>query len=176
MAPVAAWRARFILGISRLNQRAKLWLFAALAIFSASGAIAGSCSENTIELRQNGVQAEFSIELAIKPEEQAQGLMFRESMPQFNGMLFINERPRQVSFWMKNTLISLDILFIDATGVVKTIKHSATPLDTTAIPGGDDIQYVLEINGGIANLLGLSAGAETRYIGYMQENAIWPCE
>ena len=148
----------------------------ALALFSASSAIAGGCSENTIELRHNGVLAEFNVELAIKPDEQAQGLMFRESMPQFDGMLFINERPRRVSFWMKNTLISLDILFIDATGVVQTIKHSATPLDTSPIPGGDNIQYVLEINGGLANLLGLSEGSETRYIGYAQENAIWPCE
>ncbi len=153
-----------------------MWAFVALAIFSASGANAGTCSDTTIELRQNGVQAEFGIELAITPQEQAQGLMFRESMPQFNGMLFINERPRRVSFWMKNTLIPLDILFIDETGVVKTIKHSATPLDLTPIPGGDHIQYVLEINGGLANLLGLSEGAETRYIGYAQENAIWPCE
>ena len=148
----------------------------ALALFSASSAIAGGCSENTIELRQNGVQAEFNVELAIKPDEQAQGLMFRESMPQFDGMLFINEHPRRVSFWMKNTLISLDILFIDATGVVQTIKHRATPLDTSPIPGGDNIQYVLEISGGLATLLGLSEGAESRYIGYAQENAIWPCE
>lgn len=153
-----------------------LWVLVALAIYSVSGARAQSCSENTIELRQNGVVAQFNIELAIKPEEQAQGLMFRESMPQFNGMLFINERPRRVSFWMKNTLIPLDMLFIDETGVVQTVKHNATPLDLTPIPGGEHIQYVLEINGGMANLLGLSEGAETRYIGYSQENAIWPCE
>ena len=159
-----------------MKQKAKLWAYALLAAFSASGASAGACGENTIELRQNGVLAQFNIELAIKPEEQAQGLMFRESMPQFSGMLFINERPRRVSFWMKNTLIPLDMLFIDEIGVVQTIKHSATPLDLTPIPGGDHIQYVLEINGGMANLLGLSAGAETRYIGYSQENAIWPCE
>ena len=151
-------------------------IIVALAFFGAQSAFAGTCDDHTIELRQNGVTAQFNIELAIKPDEQAQGLMFRESMPQFSGMLFINERPRRVSFWMKNTPISLDILFIDETGVVQTIKHSATPLDLTPIPGGDHIQYVLEINGGLANLLGLSEGAETRYIGYSQENAIWPCE
>lgn len=148
----------------------------AVIVFGATNASAGTCSDSTIELRQNGVLAQFDIELAVTATEQAQGLMFRESMPQFNGMLFINERPRRVSFWMKNTLISLDILFIDETGVVQTLKHSATPLDTTSIPGGDNIQYVLEINGGLANLLGLSEGAELRYIGFNQENAIWPCE
>jgi len=151
-------------------------ILVAAAVMSATGANASACSETTIELRQNGVQAQFNIELAVTPAEQAQGLMFRESMPQFNGMLFINERPRRVSFWMKNTLISLDMLFIDATGVVKTLKENATPQDTTSIPGGDNIQYVLEINGGLSNLLGLSAGAEVRYIGFDQENAIWPCE
>ncbi len=151
-------------------------ILATAVILAATGANASACGENTIELRQNGVQAQFSIELAMTASEQAQGLMFRESMPQFNGMLFINERPRRVSFWMKNTLISLDILFIDENGVVQNLKHSATPLDTTSIPGGDNIQYVLEINGGLANLLGLSEGAEVRYIGFDQENAIWPCE
>ena len=148
----------------------------AACVIVAPQASARACSENTIEVRQNGVMAQFEIELAITPAEQAQGLMFRESMPQFSGMLFINERPRRVSFWMKNTLISLDMLFIDARGEVKSLKHSATPLDTTSILGGDAIQYVLEINGGLANLLGLSEGAEVRYIGFDQENAIWPCE
>ena len=151
-------------------------ILVAATVMGGAGANAGACSENTIELRQNGVQAQFDIELAITPAEQAQGLMFRESMPQFSGMLFINERPRRVSFWMKNTLIPLDMLFIDETGVVQTLKHSATPLDTTSIPGGDNIQYILEINGGLARLLGLSEGTEVRYIGFDQENAIWPCE
>ncbi len=151
-------------------------ILVAATIVSATGANASACSETTIEVRQNGVQAQFNIELAVTAAEQAQGLMFRESMPQFNGMLFINERPRRVSFWMKNTLIPLDMLFIDENGVVQTLKENATPLDTTSIPGGDNIQYVLEINGGLSSLLGLSAGAEVRYIGFDQENAVWPCE
>lgn len=137
---------------------------------------AGTCRDDVIEIRQNGVKAQFSIDLAITPQEQAKGLMFVDSMPQFKGMLFINERPRRVSFWMKNTLIPLDMLFMDATGRVQTLKNYATPLDTTPIPGGENIQYILEINGGLAGLLGLSEGAEARYIGFDQENAVWPCE
>ena len=146
------------------------------SVASATSVSASACGENIVELRQNGVQAQFQVELAVTAGEQAQGLMNRETMPQFAGMLFINERPRRVSFWMKNTLIPLDMLFIDESGVVRTLKNSATPLDTTPIPGGDNIQYVLEINGGLANLLGLTAGAEVRYIGFDQENAVWPCE
>jgi len=148
----------------------------ALALLSATGASAATCAENTIELRQNGVKAQFVIELAVTPAEQAQGLMFRESMPQFSGMLFINERPRRVSFWMKNTLIPLDMFFIDSMGTVQRVHSNAIPQDTTSIFGGENIQYVLEINGGLASLLRLSDGAEARYIGFDQENAVWPCE
>ena len=145
-------------------------------LFAASGAFAGTCDKNIIEVRDNGVQAQFEIELAMTAAEQSQGLMFRESMPQFSGMLFIYDRPRRVSFWMKNTLIPLDMLFIDETGVVQRIKNSATPLDETPVPGGDGIQYVLEINGGVSQILGFSDGAEIRYIRIPQENAVWPCE
>ena len=154
---------------------AKMWLVPAI-VFASTSVVAGTCTENTIELRQNGVKAQFAIELAKTPAEQAKGLMFRESMPQFNGMLFMNERPRRVSFWMKNTLIPLDMFFMDSTGTVQRVHSNAIPQDTTPIAGGDNIQYILEINGGLAALLGLTEGAEARYIGFDQENAIWPCE
>jgi len=154
--------------------------FRAIAVFAilvaASPALANTCAENMIELRSGGVQAQFEIELAVTPAEQAEGLMFRENMPQFSGMLFIYEREQRVSFWMKNTLIPLDMLFIDSTGTVQRIKENATPEDTTPIPGGDNIQYVLEINGGMSQMLGLSDEVEVRYIGFDQEKAVWPCE
>jgi len=151
-------------------------LIFAVLVAGAAPALAQVCDDNIIEVRNNGVQAQFEIELAKTPAEQAKGLMFRESMPQFSGMLFIYERPSAVSFWMKNTLIPLDMLFIDPTGVVQRIKHSATPLSTASIPGGRNIQYVLEINGGIANMLRLEAGAQIRYSGISEEIAVWPCE
>ena len=154
----------------------KFSFFLAFFLVGGNTAFAGSCDESTIEIRHNGVRAAFTIELARTAAEQAKGLMFREAMPQFAGMLFIYDRPHSVSFWMKNTLIPLDMLFIGPTGVVENIKSSATPLSTTPIPGGRNIQYVLEINGGLANLLGLQAGAELRYAGFNQENAVWPCE
>lgn len=153
-----------------------LGLFFASLVFTASGVFAETCREDLIEVRQNGVQSQFKIEIAQTRAEQAQGLMFRESMPQFSGMLFIYARPQSVSFWMRNTLIPLDMLFIDETGLVKTLHNGAIPLDETPIPGGEGIQYVLEINGGVSKLLGFTAGAEIRYIGISQENAIWPCE
>ncbi len=137
---------------------------------------AQGCAENTLEIRDGGMKALFTVELAKTAAEQAQGLMYRETMEPFAGMLFIYDRPRSVSFWMKNTILPLDMLFIDGEGTVQRIKANATPQDTTPIPGGDNIQYVLEINAGTAATLGVSEGAQIRQLSIAQENAVWPCE
>jgi len=78
--------------------------------------------------------------------ERAQGLMFREAMPLSSGMLFVYGRPQRVSFWMRNTLIPLDMIFADARGVVTRVHAEAVPLDETPIDGGEGVQFVLEIN------------------------------
>ena len=79
----------------------------------------------------------------VSEDEIRQGLMFRESMPMSAGMLFVYEEPRRASFWMKNTLISLDMIFADATGTVRRVHEGAVPGDLTPIPGGADILFVL---------------------------------
>jgi len=86
--------------------------------------------------------------------------MFREQLPMSAGMLFIYERPQAASFWMKNTPLPLDMLFIDPTGLVVHIHENARPFDETPIPGGDGILMVLEINGGLSRRIGLKPGAE----------------
>lgn len=101
----------------------------------------------------------FSVEVADDVPERARGLMHRPHMEPDHGMLFVYDSPRAVSFWMKNTEIPLDMLFAGADGRVRTIRHRATPLDETPIPGGEQIQYVLEINGGRALELGIPEGA-----------------
>ena len=83
--------------------------------------------------------AGFNIELADDPKERSLGLMNRKSLPQSAGMLFAYEKPQAVSFWMRNTLIPLDMIFMDATGRVTHIHENAIPLDETGIPGGDDV-------------------------------------
>ena len=105
--------------------------------------------------------------------ERAQGLMNRESLPRFSGMLFVYERPQPVAFWMKNTLIPLDMLFFDAEGRLTRIKSQARPLDETPVAGGDSVQYVLEINGGLAETLGIELGAELRHPAVT--GAAWSC-
>ena len=102
--------------------------------------------------------------------------MNREEMALSAGMLFVYDSPQRVSFWMENTLIPLDMLFLDATGTVTRVHENAVPLDRTPIPGGTDIQYVLEINGGLARQIGISEGDVLRHPDVDQDLAAWPCE
>lgn len=102
--------------------------------------------------------------------------MFRETMPAGAGMLFVYDRPQKVAFWMKNTLIPLDMLFIDGQGIVRRIREMAAPQDETPIPGGDGIRFVLEINGGLARRLGIAEGAALRHPTVPQDMAAAPCD
>jgi uncharacterized membrane protein (UPF0127 family) len=90
-------------------------------------------------------------------------------------MLFAYDRPQSVSFWMRNTLLPLDIIFIDEAGIVQKVHANAVPLDETPIFGGDSIQYVLEINGGLAKELGLGEGAILRHRVIPNDIAAWSC-
>jgi uncharacterized membrane protein (UPF0127 family) len=101
--------------------------------------------------------------------------MFRESLPQFSGMLFVYETAQPVAFWMRNTLIPLDMLFFDPAGRLTGIHANARPLDETPIPGGGNVRFVLEINGGLAEELGVEPGAELRHPAIDQAQAAWPC-
>lgn len=102
----------------------------------------------------------FDVEIAATPEEQARGLMFREELPAGRGMLFIYDREAPRRFWMKNTLIPLDILYFDGGG--RLINwHTAKPCRSDPCPGyaaDAPARYVLEINAGRAAELGLEPG------------------
>ena len=121
-------------------------------------AIAQACDNDTVTITGGFGSANFSIEVAITAEEQAEGLMYRTSMDKMSGMLFEFPRPRPTSFWMKNTLLPLDMIFADQTGQIVNIHENATPLDETPIWGGESIKFVLELNAGLVSLLGLSTG------------------
>jgi len=134
-----------------------------------------SCAPDRVVLRGDWGRAAFRVEVADSPAERSQGLMHRESLPRQAGMLFVYEEPQPVSFWMKNTLIPLDMLFIGADGVVRRVHENATPLDETPIPGGREIFAVLEINGGLADVYGIEAGTQVRHPAF-GARAAWPCE
>ena len=148
----------------------------ALALAAASQATA-ACRTDRVDLRGSWGAAAFTVEVADTEPLRARGLMHRPSMPRFSGMLFIFEPPPgPVSFWMENTLIPLDMLFIDETGRVGHVHHEAQPLDRTPIHGGDEVLYVLEINGGMARRLGIGPGSELRHPRIDPALAAWPCE
>ena len=100
----------------------------------------------------------FIVEVARTGEEQAQGLMFRESLADDRGMIFPYDPPRAVGFWMKNTLIPLDMIFIRADGTIARIAANTVPLSEETVFSGEAISSVLEIRGGRAAELGIRAG------------------
>lgn len=146
----------------------------ALSAFLGAGAWA-ACRQDQVELRGDWGKARFSVEVADDAREQAVGLMHRPSMPTSAGMLFVYATPRSLSFWMRNTLIPLDMLFIDPQGVVQHIHHNAVPLDETPISGGDGLLSVLEINGGLAKRLGITVGSQLRHPAFEKHAPLWPC-
>lgn len=144
-------------------------------VWGPGAAAAAACRDDVVELRGDWGKARFNVEIADDPEEQSQGLMHRQSMASSAGMLFIYPSPRSASFWMRNTLISLDMVFLDARGVVQHIHHNAIPLDETPIFGGDSILAVLEINGGLARRMGIVPGSQMRHPAFANDAAAWSC-
>ena len=106
----------------------------------------------------------WTVELADTDEEQRIGLMNRPSMPAGTGMLFDFGRERQVSMWMRNTLIPLDMVFVCADGTIARVAR-AEPLDETIVPSGEPVRYVLEVNAGEATGAGLARGKRLDFAG-----------
>jgi uncharacterized protein len=100
----------------------------------------------------------FGVEVVTTPEEQARGLMFRRELPEMQGMLFDFRREQPTSFWMKNTYISLDMIFIRADGRIHRIAESTEPESTRVIAAGAPVRAVLEVIAGTAKKLGIRAG------------------
>lgn len=114
--------------------------------------------ESMAVIHSGGESHVFTVEIADDDTTRARGLMFREELAPDAGMLFDFFHEREAAFWMQNTLISLDILFIRADGVIARIHENAIPMDTTSIPSGEPVRFVLEIPGGRAAELGLAPG------------------
>ncbi len=106
---------------------------------------------------QNG-PVTFQVELADTFEERARGLMFRKTLADDHGMLFSFTPPRQVNIWMKNTLISLDVIFVNDKGKIISIARNARPKSLRHIPSGGKAAGVLEIAAGRARALGIERG------------------
>lgn len=112
----------------------------------------------TIKMKSGGSH-DFTVEIAKAPVDLQMGLMFRKEMEPNHGMMFqMSKIPQQTSFWMKNTYLPLDIIFIAADGRIVNIHRNATPHSTTSIPSVEPVTGVIEINGGRADELGIKIG------------------
>ncbi len=134
-------------------------LLAALALgVGAGGDVLAAPKLETVEVVTSRGRARFQVEIAATRAEQERGLMFRKSLAPDRGMLFIYKRPQPAAYWMKNTLIPLDIIFIQPDGKVLSIARNARPHDETPLPSGGLVLGVLELAGGRAAQLGLLPG------------------
>ena len=114
-------------------------------------------SDTAILATANGTH-QFTVEIADDPVERARGLMYREEMARDHGMLFDFAREGEQAFWMKNTPLPLDIIFIRADGTVVSIAADTTPYSTESIPSEGPARFVLEVNAGVAADIGLAPG------------------
>ena len=120
--------------------------------------LAACSDESRLVLHTQSGEHVFTVEVVDTPETRAQGLMYRQELADDAGMLFDFEAERPVSFWMQNTFIPLDMIFIGADGVVKNVHVNARPHDPTSIPSEGPVRFVLEIPGGRSQAIDLKAG------------------
>ena len=102
----------------------------------------------------------FDTYVARNNNQRARGLMFVRDMPEFTGMLFIYDRPANLSMWMKNTYIPLDILFFAMNGEIANIARNTEPLSLASISSSERVNYVLELNAGVTEKLGIDADSK----------------
>src|SRR5262249_24065241 len=141
-------------------RRCLLVLLAALSVLtqpSAGVAVRLAAAElQPLEIASKSGVHVFAVELASTPAGQANGLMFRRQLPEGQGMLFDFHMEQPTSFWMKNTYIPLDMIFIRAYGRILRIAENTMPLSETLVPSGGPVRAVLEVIGGTAKKLGIA--------------------
>ena len=115
-------------------------------------------NEVLIVQRRDGVAVRFEVEHAREATTHRKGLMGREHLARRSGMFFDFQRTQRVRMWMKNTLIPLDMLFVTESGAIVHIARNTTPLSREVIAAAEPVRYVLEINAGVAQELGITAG------------------
>jgi uncharacterized membrane protein (UPF0127 family) len=148
-----------------LRVTAAAWLLAALSSCKRDGqppqaTTAAPVAAPTVAIDTGARKLVFHVELAVTPQEQERGLMFRDRLATDAGMLFVSERPRMQTFWMKNTLIPLDMIFIGADRRIVGIVENAEPQTLSERRVDGPSQYVLEIGGGLSARLGIRGGQQ----------------
>jgi uncharacterized membrane protein (UPF0127 family) len=133
-----------------------------LAIISAwvvlAGRPLGAAETEPLEIASKTGVHPFAVELAVTDEQRARGLMFRKEVPEGYGMLFDFKRDQDVSMWMENTFVSLDMIFIRADGRIARIAQNTEPMSRNIIASGGPVRAVLEVVAGTTKKLGIVAG------------------
>jgi uncharacterized membrane protein (UPF0127 family) len=141
------------------GRRAVLTALLTGALLASEVAVAKPAGKlEAVEILTSKGRARFQVEIAATHAEQQRGLMFRKALAADRGMLFTYARPQPAAFWMKNTLIPLDIIYIAPNGRVLSIVRNAQPHNEMPLPSGGPILGVLEIAGGRAAQLGILPG------------------
>ena len=128
-----------------------------LSLFLAFGP-SWAAGEQTVEIASKTGVHIFSVEVVDNDADRAKGLMYRKELPEGRGMLFDFHRDQEVSFWMQNTYIPLDMIFIRGDGQILRIEENTVPLSTRMIPSRGAVRAVLEVIGGTSRKLGIAPG------------------
>ena len=143
--------------LQRLNKSALVALF--LFVLASVMAFSASFETESLVIRTKaGKEFAFKVELAVAANQRQQGLMNRDEMAADRGMLFDFGETRRVYMWMKNTYLPLDMLFIGPDGKIALVKADTMPLSEEIIDSHDPVRFVLELNAGTAQKLGIAAG------------------
>jgi len=138
------------------------WIVLVATMPAARAAQLQSFERGQVVIETASGNHEIAVEIAVTPDQRAQGLMFRQNLGGDEGMLFLYPTDRVATMWMKNTLIPLDMLFIAADGRVVRVAERTVPQSTETISSENPVRAVLELNGGTATRLGIAAGAVVR--------------
>jgi hypothetical protein len=141
-------------------------IFACVLVLASAGAFAAELPRDVVMVETSSSQYRFEVEVADDSAERAEGLMYRTSLADNAGMLFLYQETRPVEFWMKNTLLSLDIVFVREDGTIARIAESTTPMSEDLIPSGEPVRAVLEVKAGTMRQLGVTAGDRLRNAKY----------
>jgi uncharacterized membrane protein (UPF0127 family) len=133
---------------------------AALFLLLAGAALAqqATFSQQELWIKSSEKTHKFMVELALNDEQRAQGLMFRKEMAPDHGMLFDFDETRPVAMWMENTILPLDMLFIQKDGTISHIRADAVPYSRDIIDSHGPVSFVLELNAGRTKALGIKVG------------------
>ena len=127
-----------------------------LLIFFINSLVYGGSFNNIKILKSNGEFIEYKVEIMSNVADQQRGLMFREKLNSNEGMLFLFDKSKKASFWMKNTIISLDLIYIKENGLIDSIYQDLKPMDLKKIQSKSKVRAALEIPAGDVELHGIN--------------------